>query len=312
MYKQELIKRILSCSPMVSISLTDTMGEYDVGNIPESHEDVVYEFCVELLEKDVRSLGLAIDYDGFHPFSKSNVDLLCTLREVWDTFNLLSRRINPKVDEIIDGVFENLLESSNLYVDLVEGLVEVFPMSEKWVMLRNEAHRVTHDQLFSAHVLAIRANDLGTTEQDEVLALALIDRLQEHLRRLDIVYSRLSQEYPELGLTMDEDRDSDLGRINPREYGIALFSQDKYFLPMDVSSSEALLRHVTRNAHHIEYWMHKKGYMEERDAVRLATEYFAYDDEVSRVSALLKEVFDDNLRKTFEDAVHKFKGMIHE
>ena len=306
MYKQELIDKLLLISPMANLYLFENSGISDFTNLQEGNLDVVYEYCAEICVNDLRSMGLTLDYDQVSWLSKSNMDTILTMRSFFDINNLARLRLHPKFDETVEGVIHNLLEESNLYMNLIEELSKLYPLSTPLHILNATMDRVTYDQAFAKHILAVLGMELPYSEQQEELVIKLTGRVSKHVKDLHRAY-RFYTTDGSLDFVPADDYDVDLIHINPLSFGLVLFTEDSYILPEDCSDSEKLLKHITTNKHHIEYWTHSEEQPTKEDVVILALEYFQYPNKVRSVLATLADMGTE-LATLFEEITTDIKG----
>jgi hypothetical protein len=238
-------------------------------------------------------MGIVIDLEDVDPYAPYNVVLATIVREVFDTNGFLNKLGNSNIRPVVESTLEDAKEETNLIMSLIEQIQSVLRLSNVWANLFSQKHRLSSNHEFLKHIQAIMNITPKPTEENEQVAIAVVNWVKRHQFEVAKCY-----EFLKIDRTTDE-YDSIFGAIDPSVFGYAILDFSSYPIPSSNVESQKLLNHLYKEAHHIEYWSHTKNSIDGYSIKILACEYAQYPDKAAEVANTIAKNYFNSAAELF-------------
>lgn len=281
---QQTIEKCRSLSPNIEVYFAEEQFLGDVATVDLINPTFLKNRALNMLLNELDQLGVLFDIDTDQLVSiQEYLLLLYALRDKLDKDNLISL-LKSGPEELVgdlDGLVQDIQDSSDFLADLSGFFNSRFPTDENWEYIFNRRTIVYSDDRLVAHIRAIIRvassplfrNDMVVPEGSLMTTHSWLKYLDEHIQLIQkateqILFSddTLIKEkiYAEL-----ENHDADLTR-----QGVLETMSDYYYRlgrKQPTDTPQVRIRHKRNSRHHFEYYRQRNIAPTKEELVLLVT-----------------------------------------
>jgi hypothetical protein len=261
-FKQDVLERAMAVSPGFKDYLAEQTGIIDFAGLPEGDINIGYSKSIGFIEDELHSMGIFLIGEDQYT-ERLSVILIITLRELFDTENLLKTCVSESFKDGLQSLVDNMDYDIDMFItNVIERIQALRPLSVSWGVLFSNRFRITCTDAFFKHIVAILEMDVPVDTELLVKASKFSMLVIQHIEDAKLFYEKIMTNFVsgESQVAFVEQKyDVDLNQLPGDALDMYITSDSKYILSRNrVNDVDFIKNHKLSVPHHFEYFISRK------------------------------------------------------